>query len=64
MASDAEYRAPNERHYKSMAESVRALAARAQIAEVREQLLSLARQYEQLAEFSKKCATAWRLKAE
>jgi hypothetical protein len=55
--------APSDRYYKQVGEAVRTLAAGAHIADARTELLSLARQYEHLAEFSKKGATA-RMKVE
>jgi hypothetical protein len=49
-------------HYKEKAEAIRAAAAGARTSKVNEELLSLARQYEQLGEFVKKCLAVWLLK--
>jgi hypothetical protein len=56
--------APGEYDYKEKAEALRAAAAAARISKVNEELLSLARQYEQLGKFAQKCLAVWLLKLE
>jgi hypothetical protein len=55
-------RLPSEPDHKEKAEAIRSIAACARFRSVSEELLALARQYEQLGEFTNKRVTAWLLK--
>jgi hypothetical protein len=49
----------SEQDYKGKADAIRVIATSARIGSVSQELLALARQYEQLGEFTRKYVTAW-----